>query len=62
MGWKKFLLMVVSLLLGSYMLDGIDNIIGAWLFAVAIGMACYHDGKQDGKRETLGGKADNPIR
>ena len=62
MGWKKYLVMIVSLLLGAYLLDGIDNIIGAWLFALSVGMASYHDGKQDGRRESFGGKSENPIR
>lgn len=62
MGWKKVIVAIVSAILSGCLLDGINNIIGAWLFGLAIGMASYYDGKQDGRREALGGESENPIK
>lgn len=51
--WKKLLLTVFLSLLGSTMIDGFTNFLGALIMAIAYSIPSYYDGKKAGGREVF---------
>lgn len=51
--WKKLLLTVFLSLLGSTLIDGFTNFLGALVMAIAYSIPSYYDGKKAGGREVF---------
>lgn len=51
--WKKLLLTVFLALLGSTLIDGFTNFLGALIMAIAYSIPSYYDGKKAGGREVF---------
>ncbi|QDH94219.1 hypothetical protein [Escherichia phage vB_EcoS_PHB17] len=51
--WKKLLLTVFLALLGSTLIEGFTNFLGALVMAIAYSIPSYYDGKKAGGREVF---------